>query len=69
MQDEKVEIVHSHEYLGTIFEDTLKWDLNTKATTKKGHQGLLLLQRLSSFNVDRAVRKLFRFITLLLRTV
>ena len=32
---EAVERVHSHKYLGTIFEDTLKWDLNTEAITRK----------------------------------
>ena len=35
IQDEKAEIVHSCKYLGTIFEDTLKWDLNTEAIIKK----------------------------------
>ena len=27
---ERVEIVQSYKYLGTIFEDKLKWDFNTK---------------------------------------
>ena len=51
IHDEKVEIVHSYKYLGTIFEDTLKWDLNTEAITKKGHQRLHRLRKLRSFNV------------------
>ena len=57
--DEKVEIVHSYKYLGTIFEDSLKWDLNTEVITKKGHQRLHLLQKLKSFGADPAVLMLF----------
>ena len=33
---EPVEMVNWYEYLGTIFEDTLKCDLNTEDITKKG---------------------------------
>ena len=46
-------------YLETLVEDTLKWDLNTEAITKKGHQRLPLLRKLRSFNVDPAILKLF----------
>ena len=56
---EAVEILHSFTYLGTIFEDSLKWDLNTEAITRKGHQRLHLLRKLKSFNVDPAILKLF----------
>ena len=38
-------------FLRRIFEDTLKWDLNATAITKKGHQGSHLHQKLQSFNV------------------
>ena len=66
IHDEKVEIVHSYKYLGTIFEDSLKWDLNTEVITKKGHQRLHLLQKLKSFDADPTV--LMLFLTILLRT-
>ena len=59
IHDEKVEIVHSYKYLGTIFEDTLKWDLNTEVITKKGHQRLHLLQKRKSSDADPTVLKLF----------
>ena len=59
IHDEKVEIVHSYKYLGTIFEDSLKWDLNTEVITKKGHQRLQLLQKLQSFDADPTVLMLF----------
>ena len=58
IHNEPVEIVNSYKYLGTILEDTLKWDLNTEAITKKGHQRLHLLRKLRSFNVDPAILKL-----------
>ena len=66
IHDEKVEIVHSYKYLGTIFEDSLKWDLNIEVITKKGHQRLHLLQKLKSFDADPTV--LMLFLTILLRT-
>ena len=59
IHDEKVEIVQSYKYLGTIFEDSLKWDLNTEVITKKGHQRLHLLQKLKSFDADPTILKLF----------
>ena len=46
-------------FLETIVEDTLKWDLNTEAITKKGHQRLHLLRKVRSFNVDPILLKLF----------
>ena len=56
---EPVEIVNSYKYLGTIFEDTLKWDLNTEAITRKGYQRVHLLRKLRSFNIDPTILKLF----------
>ena len=57
---EKVEIVpFVQSHIGTIFEDTLKWDLNTEAITKKGHQRLHLLRKPRSVNVDPTILKLF----------
>ena len=49
----------AYKYLGTIFEDILKWDLNTDAITRKGHQRFHLLPKLRSFNVDPTILKLF----------
>ena len=53
IRGEPVEIINSDKYLGTVFENTLKRDLNTK----KGHQQLHLLQKLRSFNVDPTILK------------
>ena len=47
MHDATVERVHSNKYLGAIFEDILKWDLNTEAITEKRYdQQLHLLRKL-----------------------
>ena len=39
----EVEIVSKYKYLGTIFDDQLKWDDNTEEIVKKGQQRLNLL--------------------------
>ena len=44
---------------GTFFEGNLKWNLNTESITKEGHQWLHLLWKLSSFNTDPTILKLF----------
>ena len=62
---EAVEIVYSNKYLGTIFEDTLIWDLNTEAINKKGHQRLRLLRELRFLTLIQL--SLSCFITILLR--
>ena len=49
IHDKTVEIVIPHNYLGAIFQDILKCDLNIEAITKKEHQRLPLLQKLRSF--------------------
>ena len=59
IHNQPVEKVSSYKYLGTTFEDTLKWDLNTEFVLKKGYQRLHLLRKLRSFNVDSNILKLF----------
>ena len=49
IHDKTVEIVIPHNYLGAIFQDILKCDLNIEAITKKEHQRLPLLRKLRSF--------------------
>ena len=45
---ESVEIVTSYKYLGTIFDDHLKFDVNTEAIVKRGQQRIHLLRKLNS---------------------
>ena len=56
---EEVEVVSEYKYLGTIFDDKLRWDANTEAIAKKGQQRLYFLRKLNSFSVDTKFLKLF----------
>ena len=55
----EVEIVSKYKYLGTIFDDKLKWDDNTEEIVKKGQQRLYLLRKLNYFSVDQKILTLF----------
>ena len=37
IQNNEAEIVSKYKYLGTIFDDKLKWDYNNEETVKKGN--------------------------------
>ena len=52
---ESVEIVTSYKYLGTIFDDHLKFDVNTEAIVKRGQQRIHLLRKLNSFSVSPVI--------------
>ena len=54
-----VEIVSKYKYLGTIFDDKLKWDDNTEEIVKKGQQQLYLLRKLNYFSVNQKILTLF----------
>ena len=41
IHNNEVEIVGKYKYLGTIFDDKLKWDDNTKGIVKKGNSGCI----------------------------
>ena len=49
IHNNEVEIVskYNYKYLGTIFDDKLKWDDNTEEIVKKGQQWLYLLRKLN----------------------
>ena len=47
IHNNEVEIVSNYKYLGTIFDDKLKWDDNTDEIVKKGQQRLYLLRKLN----------------------
>ena len=46
IHNNEVETVSKYKYLGTIFDDKLKWDDNTDEIVKKGQQRLYLLRKL-----------------------
>ena len=66
IHNNEAEIVSKYKYLGTIFDDTLKWDDNTEEIVKKGQQRLYLLRKLNYFSVNQKILTLF-FTNLLLR--
>ena len=59
IHNNEVEIVSKYKYLGTIFDDKLKWDDNTEEIVKKGQQRLYLLRKLNYFSVDQTILSLF----------
>ena len=58
IHNNEVESVSKYKYLGTIFDDKLKWD-NTEEIVKKGQQQLYLLRKLNYFSVDQKILNLF----------
>ena len=59
MHDEKMEIIHSYKYFGKIFEDTLRWDFNTEAITRKGTSDSICCGSSDLFNANPTILKLF----------
>ena len=59
IHNNEVEIFSKYKYLGTIFDDKLKWDDNTEEIVKKGLQRLYLLRKLNYFSVDQKILTLF----------
>ena len=44
IHNEPVEIVDSFKYLGTVFDNKLKWDVNTEQVVKRGQQRVYILK-------------------------
>ena len=53
VHDKEVETVSK--FLGSVFDNKLKWDLNTDAILKKGQLRLYFLRKFCSFLVDRQI--------------
>ena len=59
IHNNEVEIVSKYKYLGTVFDDKLKWDDNTEEIVKKGQQQLYQLRKLNYFSVEQKILTLF----------
>ena len=59
IKNNEVEIVSKYKYLGTIFDDNLRWDYNNEEIVKKGQQRMYLLRNLNYFSVDQKILTLF----------
>ena len=55
IHNNEVKIVCKYKYLGTIFDDKLKWDGNTEEIVKKGQQRRYLLRKLNHFSVNQNI--------------
>ena len=62
VHDQAVEIVDKYKYLGTFFDDKLRWDENTNLVVKKCHQRLYFPRNLKTFSVDTTILILVFFI-------
>ena len=52
---EDVDIVDTYKCLGTIFDSSLRFDINAEAIVKKGQQRTHLLRKLNPFNVSKPI--------------
>lgn len=59
IKGQTIEYVQSYKYLGTIIDEKLNFEKNCEALCKKGHQRLYCLRKLSVFNLDRTIMKMF----------
>ena len=69
IHNNEVEIVSKYKYLGTIFDDKLKWDDNTEEILKKGQQRLYLLRKLNCFSVYQKILALSFFLKSFIKRV
>jgi hypothetical protein len=53
LNEENVNVVSETKLLGTILQDTLKWDMNTDRIVKKANSRMILLRKLSEFGAPR----------------
>lgn len=51
-QRQQVEVVDTYKYLGTVFDQNLKFDNNVEKIVKKCQQSQLCLEKLNSFEVS-----------------
>ena len=53
LNDENIEIIENTKLLGTLIENDLKWDLNTKSLVKKANMRMQLLRKVASFGASK----------------
>lgn len=61
IQQEPVEIVATYKYLGSTFDNLLRFSTNTEEILKKCHQRQYLLRKLKSFGVNKVILKTFYY--------
>lgn len=63
IKNKPISIVEEYKYIGSVFDDELKWEQHTEHIHKKSQQRLFL-RKLASFNVDPPSRNSFGNISL-----
>ena len=53
LDGENVEIIENTKLLGTVIQNDLKWDLNTKTLVKKANMRMQLLRKVASFGASK----------------
>jgi ABC-type uncharacterized transport system ATPase subunit len=51
-------LVDTYKYLGTVFDNKLKFPTNTEVIVKKGQQRVHLLRMLNSFSVSTVILRI-----------
>jgi len=59
IHNEPVELVETYKYLGSTFDNNLKWDVNTDQIFKRCQQRMYLLRKLKSFDVNPVILSRF----------
>lgn len=54
-QISSAEIIQTHTYVGTVFEDSLRFNRNTDVIVKKAQQHFYCLRELNSFGADQTM--------------
>ena len=62
IHDQEVENVTKYKYLGTVFDNKVRWDDNTGIIVKKCQQRLHFRRKLNSFSVDKTILNMFYFV-------
>ena len=55
LKDDMVETVEHFKFLGLTVSNTLRWNENTKLSTKKAQQRMYFLRQLKTFGVNRDI--------------
>lgn len=56
-----VEVVEEYRYLGTVFDNLLKFSANTEEILRRSHQRMYLLRKLNSFGISTPVMMTFYY--------
>ena len=59
INEQSIEIIEHTRLLGTIVQNNLRWDMNTKQLVRKANARMELLRKVSSFALELKIPKLY----------